>query len=194
MFKKLSKKRALKKAKKTEKKLQKALKKEALSLEHQPRTAYDNAVVSWETQDFLKHKKGPIWYTVLFTIFLGGALAAYLLDGWTFALVLAIFPFAYISLDRKQPKRIKVILSEVGIKVGKKIYQYNRIQAYWLHYNPPLTKTLNIRVYGEYLTDIEIQLGHADPAIIQNYLSTKIPELEGKREGFSTVLAKVLKV
>lgn len=194
MFKKISKKRSLKKAEKVEKKLQKALKKEAVTLEKQRKTAYDRAVVSWEAPEFLKHRKGLIWYGIFLLLFLVGAVLAFIYDGWTFALVLAIFPFAYFALDYKKPKKIKIILSDVGIKIGKKIYQYNRIQAFWIHYTPPVTKTLNIRVYGEYLSEIEIQLMDEDPAKIQAFLATKIPAITGKQEGLISILGKLLKI
>jgi hypothetical protein len=117
-----------------------------------------------------------------------------LLGSWTFALVLAVIPLTYVAFDHKKPKKIKVILSEFGIKVGKKIYQYGRIEAFWIHYTPPMIKTLNLRVYGEYFMDVEIQLHNQDPMQVHNFLSRKLPELEGKNESFITVLAKVLKI
>jgi hypothetical protein len=61
MLKRLIKKHTLRKAKKIEKKLQKALKIEALSFEKKEATPYDREVLSWDTVDFIKHRKGSLF-------------------------------------------------------------------------------------------------------------------------------------
>jgi len=179
--------------KKHEKKLQKALKKESKRLEKNKDTAYDIPVISWNAPDHAKIKKGIVWYSIFGTVFGLGAVGAYLLSGWSFAMVLAVFAIVYLTFDRKNPKKVKVILSEVGVKVGNKVYQYGRIQAFWLNYNPPFVKALNIRVHKDYMLDVEIQLHNQDPALVQQFLSTKVPELEGKTDGFLTTLIRLLK-
>jgi len=179
---------------KAEKRLHKALKKEAKTLANKTDTAYDKAVISWEAQDYVKLQKGVIWYTIFAVIILGGAGLAYFYISWTFSLALIVFGLTYLVFDRQHPKRVKVTLSEMGIKAGNKIYQYNRIQAFWIAYNPPFVKSLIIRVYNEYLIDIEIQLGNQDPGEVHNFLSTKLPELEGKEEGFFAHFTRLLKL
>ena len=82
----------------------------------------------------------------------------------------------------------------MGIKVGNKIYQYGRIRAFWINYNPPFTKTLNIRVHGEFLVDIDIQLGNQNPVEIYDFLSTRLPEMQGKSEGFLKTLERLFKL
>jgi hypothetical protein len=194
MFKKHKNKKALKKALRTEKSLQKALKKEAASLEKEKDTAFDMSVIEWEAPLFIKHQKGLVWYAVFATICIAAALGAVYYEAWSFAAVIGVFLFTYLLIDRTKPKNTKIILSEIGIKVGKKIYQYGRIQAFWLVYNPPFVKTLNIRVHNEYLVDITIQLGNQDPSVIHQFLSKKVPELEGKDEGTLNALSRIFKL
>ena len=194
MFEKLKNKRAFKKSMKVEKKLQKALKKEAISLEKEKSTAFDIPVLEWEAQEYVKHQKGVLWYILFAIIFIGGAALAYYCKAWSFSLVLFAFALTYVIYDRKNPKKVKVTLSEIGIKVGRRIYQYGRIQAFWLVYNPPFIKTVNIRVHNEYLVDITIQLGDQDPAELHEFLNKKVPELEGKDEGTLNALSRIFKL
>lgn len=186
--------KSLQKAIKAEKKLQKILKKEASSLEKEKVTPYDNGLISWDAPEYIKHKKGWLWYTIFTVLSLGGATLAYLYSSWTFSLVILAFAVTYMIYDLRHPRTIKVILSDFGIKFGKKIFQYSRIQAFWIIYNQPFAKTLNIRVHNEYLVDIEIQLVDQDPVEIHKFLSQKLPELEGKTESFFTVLTRLLKL
>lgn len=193
MIKKFSKKIKIRKAKKAEKTLQKALKKEAKILAKKANTAFDKGVISWTAPEYIKHRKGGIWYTIFALIFIGGGFAAYLFDSWTFSVALLVFAVTYLILDKKKPKRVPIILSEIGVKVGNKVYQYSRIRAFWLAYNPPFIKTLNIRVHNEYLVDIEIQLDDQDPGRVYQFLSKKLPELEGKKEAFFEQFMKSLR-
>jgi len=184
----------LAKTRRAEKKLHKALKKEAASLVNKTDTAYDKAVISWTAPEYVKFKKGTLWYIIFAVIFLGGAVLAYIYGSWTFSLVLLVFCVSYLVSDRKRPKNVKVILSEVGVKVGNRIYQYGRIRTFWVMYNPPFTKTLNIRVHNEFLVDIEIQLGDQDPSEICGFLSRKLPELEGKSESLLRHFERLFKL
>lgn len=184
----------LAKTRRAEKKLHKALKKEAASLANRVDTAYDKAVISWMAPEYVKFKKGALWYLIFATIFLGGAVLAYIYSSWTFSLVLLVFCASYLLFDRKGPRNVKVILSEVGVKVGNRIYQYGRIRAFWIIYNPPFAKTLSVRVHNEFLVDIEIQLGDQDPSEICEFLSRKLPELEGKSESVSRHFERLFKL
>jgi hypothetical protein len=194
MVKKLKLKSKLAKVKREEKRLHKALKREALTLANRIDTAYDKAVISWTAPEYVKFKKGWIWYTIFTVLFLGGAAIAYLFSSWTFSLVLVAFFVVYMIFDQRKPKNVKVILSEVGIKVGSRIYQYGRIRTFWIIYNPPFAKTLNIRVHNEFLVDIEIQLGDQDPTVIYEFLSRKLPELEGKTESLLRHFERLFKL
>lgn len=194
MIKTLKHKLKLSKAKREEKRLHKALKREAKTLANRTDTAYDKAIISWIAPEYIKLKKGWIWYTIFTVLFLGGAILAYLYSSWTFSLVLVAFFAAYLIFNRKKPKNVKVILSEVGIKVGGRIYQYGRIRTFWIIYNPPFAKVLNIRVHNEFLVDIEIQLGDQDPGVIYEFLSRKLPELEGKTESLLRHFERLFKL
>lgn len=194
MIKKIKRKLLVKKAIKAEKKLQKALKTEAKVLSKQTDTAYDKSVLSWKAPEYIKYKKGKMWYAIFIVVMLASVCGAYLYGSITFALALAGFMAAYIIFDLKRPKIVTVTISELGIKVGKKIYQFNRIRAFWIMYNPPMVSVLNIRVHNEFMVDIEIQLDGMNPVDVYDFLSTRLPELEGKEEGFFKSLSRLLKL
>ena len=194
MIKKISKKLKARKSRNTEKKLQKALKRESKLLSSQKDSAYDKAAIAWTASEYIKHRKGTVWHVVFLSLFLGGACLSFMYNSWSFSLALVIFAAVYLLLDRKHPKNIKIKLSEIGMKVGNKVYQYNRIRAFWIAYNPPFVKVLNIRVHNEYLVDIEIQLGNQDPGEVYELLSKKLPEIEGKEEGFFDQLIRSLRI
>ncbi len=194
MIKKIKRKLLVKKALKAEKKLQKALKTEAKVLSKQTDTAYDKSVLSWKAPEYIKYKKGKIWYAIFAIVMTVSIFSAYMYGSLTFAIALAGFTIAYLLFDLRRPKTVKVSISELGIKVGKNIYQFNRIRAFWILYNPPLVSVLYIRVHNEFMVDIEIQLNGMDPVDVYKFLSTRLPELEGKGEGFLKGITRLLKL
>jgi len=194
-MKKTKNKRSLRKVKKAEKKLQKALKHESKRLSKTPQeTAYDRGKLTWNAPAFVKVRKGWVWYAIFIGVFAAGGVSAYLLDSWSFALALVVFAVTYLVADRPHPKNVRVVLSDLGIKVGKKVYQYNRIKAFWIVYNPPFHQALNLKVYNELLEEVEIQLGKQDPTEVYEFLAQKLPELEGRGPGFVDNLSKLLRL
>jgi len=193
MIKKIKRKLVVRKAVQAEKKLQKALKQEARALSKKTNTEYDKSVISWKAPEYIKYKKGWVWYTVFAVVMLASIYGAYVYS-LTFAMALTGFAIAYLIFDFRHPKEVKVSLSELGIKVGNNIYQFNRIRAFWILYSPPIVNTLNIRVHNEFIGDIEIQLDGVNPVEVYNFLSTRIPEMEGKEEGFLKGLTRLLKI
>jgi hypothetical protein len=195
MMKKIKQRLKIRKVKKTEKSLRKALKKEAISIAKEGRkTAYDEGVLTWKSPEYTIHQKGWLWYSIFVLIFGGSSYLAFRYNSWTFSLALVVFAVVYLLADKKKPKKVPVKLSEIGVKVGTRVYQYSRIRAFWIVYNPPFQKTLHLEVYNEFVSEVEISLEDEDPAEIHQFLAQRIPELEGKEPGFLDNISKLLKL
>ena len=194
-MKKIKQKLKLKRVKKAEKALRKALKKEAISIAKEgKKTAYDKGIITWEAHEYASHKKGWLWYSIFVLLFVGSAYLAYRYNAWSFSLALLVFAVVYLLADKKKPKKVPIKLSEMGVKVGNRIYQYSRIRAFWLIYNPPFQKTLHLEVYNDLVSEVEIPLEKQDPTAVHEFLSQRIPELEGKEPGFIDNISKLLKL
>ncbi len=195
MMKKIKQNLKIRKVKKTEKALRKALKKEAISIAKEgKKTAYDNGVITWKAPEYTSHRKGWLWYSIFVLIFAASSYLAFIYGSWSFALALAVFAVVYLFSDKKKPKKVSIKLSEIGVKVGSRVYQYSRIRAFWVVYNPPFQKTLHLEVYNELVSEVEIPLPEEDPTEIYQFLAKRIPELEGKEPGLLDNLSKLLKL
>ncbi len=109
-------------------------------------------------------------------------------------MAVSVFVIAYYLIHRDHPKDVEISISDIGIKVGHRKYPFSRIKSFWLMYEPPHIRTLNIKVHGELAVDISIQLNHQDPSKIREFLIEKIPEKEGHQESFSDIFARLLKI
>ncbi|MFA6992631.1 MAG: hypothetical protein WC269_05155 [Candidatus Gracilibacteria bacterium] len=174
-----------------QKKLQRAQKKEYLKTLH---SAFDNAVISWVAPEYLRHKRGKIWKVLMTAAVIAAVVIGVLQNAWTFSLAIVTFVAVYYLINREHPKNVEVIVSNIGIKVGERKYPYGKIKAFWINYNPPLVKTLNIRVHGDLALDIAIQLNDQDPSVIREILIEKIPELEGQKENLTDIFLRAFKI
>lgn len=156
--------------------------------------AYNNEILSWFAPEYIHYEKGKIWKISAIVITLLAAFLAYRYSSWTFSLVILTLSAVYLFIHKENPKMVKVIVSEVGIKVGQRHYPFNKINGYWLVYHPPYIKKLNIRIKDHILVDIPILLHQQDPAKIQSILNSKIPEIKGQKEPLSESLLRLIKI
>ncbi len=157
-------------------------------------SAYDKALISWETPEYVVHERGIFWkiFMILLAIFV--VVSGFYYGNWTLSLAVLVFAVVYTLIGLEHPQNVKVKLSDVGIKLGVRCYPYSRITNFWIIYEPPFVTTLNIHVDGEFIADITIQLNGKDPSEIRNFLIMKIPEMEGKRESLSDIFVRLFKI
>jgi len=179
-------------------KLRRAQKKEAkrqlVNQIKNPKSAFDDAVISWVAPEYVEHERGFLWKTIMLLLVVAGAGVSFYIGDWSFALAIIVFAGVYAIIHSRRPRNVEIKISEIGIKVGFKKYSYSKIKAFWLIYEPPFVQTINIRVSGEFIGDITIQLSDTNPAALREFLITKIPEMEGKTESLSDILVRLFKL
>ncbi len=157
-------------------------------------SAFDKALISWIAPETIIHQRGPIWKTLM-SILVIGVVAWGIYDGsWSVSLVVGTFAIVHYIIHLEHPKATEIKISDIGIKVGTRKYSYSQIKFFWLIYEPPYVQTLNIRVEGNVLDDITIQLWNQSPAVIREFLMGKIPELEGQSEKLSDIFLRLFKI
>ncbi|MBD3360434.1 hypothetical protein GF366_01380 [Candidatus Peregrinibacteria bacterium] len=157
-------------------------------------SAFDKAVISWIAPEIIRYQKGKIWKIFTFSSLIAAVIIGILYNAWTFSLAIIVFAATYYIINRENPKVVEVAVSDIGIKVGERKYPYNRITAFWIVYDPPIIRTLNIRVKGDLLMDIPIELYNQNPGEVREFLLEKIPELEGQAESLSDVFSRLFKI
>lgn len=157
-------------------------------------TAYDDAVLSWIAPETIKHERGTVWKVIMTLIILTTIVLGVLYNAWTFSLAVGVFAVVYYLVHLEHPKNVEVKLSDIGVKVGAKKFPYSQIKAFWILYDPPYVKTLNLRVSGEFITDLTVQLDGQSPAPVREFLMEKIPEMEGQTEKVSDIFLRLFKI
>ncbi|MFH1533670.1 MAG: hypothetical protein ABID64_01955 [Nitrospirota bacterium] len=162
-------------------------------IENQP-SAFDNTVISWTAPEHLRHKRGKIWKVIVAALLIAAIVTGMAHQAWTFSLAIVVFAIVYYLVNREPTKDVEVSISDIGIKVGKRKYPFTRIKSFWLVYEPPYTKSLYVKVDGELVVDISIQLNSQDPSEVREFLIEKIPEKEGHNQSLTEIFSRLLKI
>jgi len=156
--------------------------------------SFHNHVIRWETPEYVQHDKDWKWFLLAGLADLSFCVYAGITQNWTLLIALVLFSAIYIWEHGNVPRHIEVIVSDFGIKVGKKEYPYQNIKSFWIIYKPPHVRTLNIRSNSKLLPDITVQLGSQDPTVLRTYLCSQIREEEGKEESWIDALIRIFKL
>ncbi len=151
-------------------------------------------LLSWEAPEYVKHEKGIIWATIAISI--TAALIAYaILSGaWTMALAFFTLAIVYYLQQKNNPQDITIEITDMGLKIAGRLYQWSSIKAFWIVYDPPFVTTLHIRFVKKSQADIVVQFAGQDPVVIREHLLRQIPEWEGKEEAAIDALIRAFKL
>lgn len=157
-------------------------------------SAFDQGKISWIAPEQIQHQRGKLWIFLMIVAVISASVWGIFYNAWTFSIAILAFSGVYALIHMEHPEELEVVISDIGIKVGGRRYAYSKIKAFWVIYEPPFTKTLNIRVDGDLAIDIDIQLNEQDPAEVREFLISKIPELEGKQQSVIKMFLRLFKI
>ncbi len=157
-------------------------------------SAYDHHILSWHAPEHLHYNRGIVWKIIAVLFVAAAIILGYVYDDWTFSVAVMAFALVYYLFHREKPQIVNVKISDIGIKVGHRRYPFSKIKAFWIHYEPPYTNSLMIRVSNDLAVDIEIQLYDQNPSEVRELLLEKIPELEGEKESVLNLFSKLFKL
>ncbi len=150
-------------------------------------------LLRWKVPEYLYHKKGPIWKAVAIFCVIGFIIYGILTHSYPFSVVVGLFAGVYF-LTHKEPKIIEIQVTDMGVAVDHRFYEYSNIRNFWIIYRPGVVENINFRVTKNVIKELSVLLGDQDPAELREILSRFVPEISGKDESFVDLLSRKLKL
>lgn len=130
----------------------------------------------WSAPEFEYYEKGSEWFTAIIVIFAAVFAAALILGNFLFG-ILALFSGITIALfGIKKPRILNYEINSQGVQIENKIYPYNIIESFWVHYDPPVVKTLSLKLKKTFVPRVKISLGGVDPNTARELLLKFVKE------------------
>ena len=169
---------------------EKAKRFEDLSTEQ--RTHYDNSILDWSSHLAQDFERSPRWYLVG-TIALGLLVAYSLFTGqWTFGVALTVFAGVYYYILIQETPTIQIKVSDIGIKVGKRVYPYTDLKTFWVEYNPPYFQNLHLITKNRFKPEISIQIHQINVSELRKVLTRYLPEWTEKQSSLTDNITQSL--
>jgi len=157
---------------------------------------YEEEVISWQVKEYDKHDRSKRWYIIAICLALALLMFAFFTSNFLFAVIIIIITLISILHDGQEPVSLDVHLTEEGIVVGSKFYDYDELDTFSIVYKPSQgIKKLYIEFQNFVRPRLSFSLDNMNPLPIREFLLKYLPEdLERTDEPLSEGLARILKL
>ena len=93
--------------------------------------AIDETSVQWQAHEYIHREKGIRWYIafgVIVVVLM--AIAIFLMNAWTFAILIPVMAAALIVYTRRPPRVLDYILSRQGLHVNDRLYPFAEFKSF----------------------------------------------------------------
>jgi len=152
--------------------------------------------ISWPVPEYDKHEKGGGWYIFYSLIAFLLILYSFLSGNFLFAVIIIIAAIVIVLRDGQEPDFVKISLTEEGVIVGKKFYDYDEFKNFSIVYKPKLEiKNLYFEFSNSLKPRLSIPLKKMNPLLIRKNLLRYLPEdLDRTDRPLSEELGKLFKL
>lgn len=132
--------------------------------------------ITWEAPEHHHFEKSNDWFWVLGIVAISGALAAFFLGNFLFAIVILIGAGSMALLANREPQVIKFSVTTRGIRLGERLYPYSTMESFCLDEENPLGPQLLLKSKRLYmpLLILPVPPDHIDD--IDDLLIDRLPE------------------
>jgi hypothetical protein len=147
-------------------------------------------IIDWEASEYPHHEKGISWH--ISYIVISAALVVYAAYSKSIITTIAFVLLAIVGwiFANRQPERVRYQLNSNGVVMGSLLIPYKNIKNFWIIYNPPQVKTLNLETTALLNRLISIELENQDPVAVKNYLQNYLMEDLDREESLSDIITR----
>lgn len=137
---------------------------------------------TWNFSEYIEYERSTGWH-VMFIVLLGaGIIYAIVIANFLFALFLILFGVIVGLQLRRPPLQVEFTISENGIGIGTRFYDWDDIRNFRIVYKPPEIKRLYIDVKNIFSLDFSVPLEDQTPDEIRKILKKYLKEDTEKKE------------
>lgn len=157
------------------------------------KTLTGESLYQWTVVEYENHVRGTFWHVLM--ISLGIILVIYALatDNFLFAIIIILSAIILFLQSAVEPARVPVSITDLGVVIGDRFYNYNEFRAFYMIYNQE-TQTLFFETKSSLRPDLRIAIGEQDPIEIRDTLQEVLDEDLEKEEPLSDRAARNWKI
>jgi uncharacterized membrane protein YdbT with pleckstrin-like domain len=149
---------------------------------------------NWKFSEFTQHQRNRSWY--VWGGIIVGALLIFSVFTFNFLFGLIIIMTSLtVLLFARSTNEIDFMITEDGVVVNEKLYEYKSLKNFFIIYEPPQIKTLYFEPKNIFIPRIPVDLQDQNPVKIREVLLNYLPEdLERENEPVSEQFSRIFKI
>lgn len=148
-------------------------------------------LIRWEALEYEYVPKSNNWFWTIGIISVALVTASVLLGNFLFAILVLIAGFAVILSGARRPKKIPLLFTDRGLQIEKRLFPYENLKSFWIHFEPPHEKLLTIEPKKFFMPLISVPLGDINPNVVREHLLKFLKE-ERREESFIQTIIRAV--
>ncbi len=136
----------------------------------------------WTIQEYEQYKRSGFWYVIVTFLGLFFIIYALITGNFLFALIIVVFAIIMFLQHYQKPNQVLFKITELGVVVGRKFYNFSEFEDFYIIYNPPEVKTLYLNPKNILQPMLRVPLLDMNPVEIKHSLREFLPEDIDKEE------------
>ena len=133
------------------------------------------ATISWTASEYIDHQRGASWYALLIVVTIVLATAVYFLTKDYFATgTIAILGIIVAVFVGRKPAQVNFELSDSGLRVGEKTYNYNLFKSFTIIREGSLT-SLSLTPIKRFMAPVSAYFDPKDEQKITEVVGEHLP-------------------
>jgi len=133
--------------------------------------------ITWSAAEYPFREKTTDWYWALGIMAVAGAVAAYIMGNFLFAVLILIGAFTVAIYGARHPRMVQFEVSRRGVRSDTVLYPYSSLSSFWIIEGAEESKIL-IESKKSFLPLISIPLGDTNPEAVRTFLLNYLDEHE----------------
>ncbi len=141
-----------------------------------------NTLLEWSIAEYDEHVRPTAWYVIMTAV--GSVLVGYaiLTDNFMFAIIIVLFAIIVFLQSHQKPIVIPFRITELGVIINNRLYQYSELKDFYIIYQPPEVKMLFIETIATMRPRLRIPLMDMNPNEVRELLLEFLEENVQKEE------------
>lgn len=146
----------------------------------------------WEAFEYEMRERSSDWFWAVGIITVAVAVTAIIFNNVLFAVVILLGGFVLSMYAAKPPRKIDVVIDEIGIRVDRHFFPFRSLESFWIdeHHHVPKMLVKSQRLIMPYIS-IPLDLDEVEADDVRRYTSRFIPEIFHGESIFEKILERL---
>ncbi len=131
---------------------------------------YGTPLLSWQVDEYQRVERSARWYLIAGVIAVALIVYAVATANFLFAVIILMAGVVTLVTSFTAPRRIDVVITDQGVAIGERFYEYKKLRDFSLAYQPPEIKILYLDFASPLNPLLSIPLEETDPNDVRDAL------------------------